>query len=83
MKIEPMMFLGCWIEYHLKADACGGKAYKGQGYVSGVAVGAPGSKFGTRLFISENGDSEPYGWDFELFQDDIKAIALLSSPPVV
>lgn len=81
MQIEPMVFLGCWIKYRVKAESCGGKAYSGYGYVSGVGVGAPGSKFGTRLFISETGDSDPYGWDFELFQDDIEGIALLPSPP--
>jgi hypothetical protein len=82
MKIEPMMFLGCWIEYQLKPGVMGLDSFTGRGYVSGVTVGASGGRVGTRLLICEKGEDAPYGWDVEMFADDVKDVSLLSSPPL-
>jgi len=82
MKIDAMVFLGCWAEFKVKAGVAAEGPCKVRGYVSGVTMGAPGSRVGTRLLISDDGRSEPYGWDCELFQEDITGAALLSSRPV-
>lgn len=82
MKIEPMVFIGCWAEFKVRAGVAAEGVAKVRGYVSGVTLGGPCGRVATRLLISEDGRSEPYGWDYELFQDDITAAALLTSKPV-
>lgn len=84
MNIDPVVFLGCWAEFKVRAGVAAPESdgpCKLRGFVSGVTVGAPGGRLGTRLLVSGDGVSEPYGWDFELFQDDIMCAALLSSMP--
>jgi hypothetical protein len=80
MKIDPMVFLGCWAEFKVKPGVAAEGAAKLRGFVSGVTLGAPGGRVGTCLLVSSDGSSEPYGWDFELFQDDIVGAALTASP---
>jgi len=81
VKIDPIVFLGCWAEFKVRAGVAAEGVARLRAYVSGVTLGAPGGKVGTCLLLSEDGRSGPYGWDYELFQEDIVGAALLPSRP--